>query len=98
MGVLMKDEFEKQDRGPGKVDETECFLCGGKLFDHEYATGGIVYWAGFGKMIALHQGCAEHLGVHLIQDARSCVRMTGVRSQLIHLSPKQAENLWFVKR
>lgn len=98
MSVLTKAEFENQDRGPGKVAETECFLCGGQLFDHEHATGGIVYWAGAGKMIALHQGCAEHLGVHLIQDARSCVRLVGVRSQLTHLPPKKTEHLWFMRQ
>ena len=98
MGVLTREEHQNQREGPGGVELTKCFLCGKDLFNDDNATGGIVYWVGPNQQVALHQGCAEHLGVHLIQDARSCVRIVGIRSQLTHLPPKQSESLWFMKK
>jgi len=40
-----------------------CFLCG------EPIEGSFVYWQGSTGSIALHEGCADHLGWDLVKDA-----------------------------
>lgn len=61
-------------------EPTTCFLCGRSLFDDsELSTGGLVHWNGTMGAISLHQFCAEQLGLHLVQDARSLAARTGVQ-------------------
>jgi hypothetical protein len=60
-----------------KLGLERCFYCGNPLKKDEKDSGGFVVWFGAMDNIALHQCCAEKLGLHLINDARSLAGMTG---------------------
>lgn len=45
-----------------------CFVCGASIQDW------FVYWHGCTGSIALHEACADRLGIDLLKDA-SCVRL-----------------------
>jgi hypothetical protein len=61
---------------PEKLGIEKCFYCGNPLKNDEKDIGGFVIWFGAMDNIALHQCCAEKLGLHLINDARSLTGMT----------------------
>jgi hypothetical protein len=71
-----------------------CFFCGMLLKNDEKDIGGIVMWAGYSGIIALHQCCAEQLGIHLIQDARSLVSITGLNNKLLPGGKRDMKHLW----
>jgi hypothetical protein len=98
MSAFTKEEyFDKEKSFPGEKPKT-CFFCGGDLFDDsERSTGGVIYWDGYDTGIALHQPCAEHFGVHLIQDARSIVRKVKRICKINHRAPEDGSHYWHVK-
>lgn len=99
MGIYIKDS--DNDSSAAFIEELEsqeCFYCGGHLFDDlEHSTGGVVFWHGMTGLIALHQPCAEKIGVNLIQDARSLVSKVKRIAKLRHETPKDANYLWHTK-
>jgi len=97
MGVMILEDCQDSHPLWDELKEKTCFLCQGDLFDDlEHSTGGVVYWIGADGLIALHQSCAEHLGLNLIQDARSLVRKTGKITRLLHDLPSDAGSSWYV--
>ena len=72
------------------VDPTDhpCFYCAEPLTGSEHATGGVVVWHGAGLIIGLHQGCAEQLALHLLEDAVGVKLQTAERIDLRMTPPR----------
>jgi hypothetical protein len=101
MAVFLREELQDDTPRPTaqkKLLTDICFYCAGSLFgDREKSTGGVVAWSG-NELIGLHQICAEKLGVHLIQDARSLITKTGKYSgDRRERRPRDASTVWYVK-
>ncbi len=74
----------------------DCFFCGKPLFgNRELSTGGFVHWQGMTATISLHQFCAEQLGIHLIQDARSLAARTGKQVKATGATATDVRTKWF---
>ncbi len=74
-----------------------CFFCGEPLKDNKKDIGGIILWQGVDATIALHQCCAELLSIHLIQDSRSLVSITGMNCKLQETQKREMKHLWHYK-
>ncbi|WP_139253872.1 hypothetical protein [Marinobacterium iners] len=100
MTAFTKEKFYDESNNPkGEYLPSHCFLCGEPIFGNKSLdTGGSVIWAGVGGPISLHQGCAEILGLHLIQDARSLASMTGVRRNISPGDPTDINCIWYVQK
>jgi len=87
MSALTRNEYLDHCKISGCNDNT-CSFCGQSLFeDSEKSTGGVVLWAG--PDLVLHQACAEHLGMFLIQDARMLINKVKVRTKIDHEGPRE---------
>ncbi len=74
----------------------DCFLCSKPLFgNRELSSGGFVHWQGATGAISLHQFCAEKLGIHLIQDARSLAARTGKKVKPTGSTVTDVSAKWF---
>ena len=81
--VIPYDSTEPVIRMLSLDEKPQCFFCGDELEKSKRATGEFVYWHGRpDKSICLHPVCAEQLGLHLIQDARSANTKTLIRVRL----------------
>jgi hypothetical protein len=90
MSTMTKKEYLVGDKPRYKSFPRACFMCGEDLFDDsERSTNAVVIWHGHSyaypdddqgePTIALHQVCAEEMGLHLIQDARTAMERSGER-------------------
>ena len=86
MAAFTRDEYLDHCEMSGSNEDT-CSFCGKSLFkDSKKSTGGVVLWAG--PDIVLHQACAEHFGMFLIQDARMLIDKVKVRTKIDHEGPR----------
>lgn len=97
MSAYTHKEFQELNLSDSE-QSMKCFFCGEPLRDTDKDIGGLVYWNGYGSVIALHQTCSVVLSVHLIQDARSLVSKTGVEFQIDKGRRKDRKGIWFLKK
>ncbi len=98
MGILLNEsDFSDLCKERNINNEPTCFFCGSNIFsDNNLSTGGAVFWGG-NDIIFLHQSCAERLGMHLIQDARS---LTERVKKIVKWSEREVEDcsyMWHCK-
>ncbi len=97
MAAYLHDEMNETDF-PKDIKKTdECFFCGEQLHHGQKDIGGVIVWHGHAGFIVLHQCCAELLGMHLIQDARSLISITGKNCKLIESPIREMKHLWHYK-
>jgi hypothetical protein len=89
------------DPGHGDIPERlgieKCFYCGNPLKNDEKDTGGFIIWFGAMDNIALHQCCAEKLGSHLMNDARSLSGMIAGNCGSEKSEKIDTRSLWYCR-
>ena len=99
MAILLNEQIETSSQPSWDKPAELCFYCNQPLKNYpSLDTGGIVVWQGNSIVIGLHQPCAERLGLHLIQDARSLKSATGQEAELKPAQPRQLNHVWFVTK